>query len=466
MYRKPAFRSPYRRYVPRPVRRAVNQSGRAAYTAAKTYVPKGSAARLGSAMGAAAGRSLAGAPGSAIGSAVGQRLGKQFAQITGVGDYFLHDGTRIGSPFTSKTPTLRSSINNNSVTVSRSEYITDIYSGTGSPATGFKNQSFAINAGLPTADGGIFSWLPIVASGFQQYRFKQLIFEFRSTSGNAISSTNSSLGTIIMSANYDSTLPPYTTKTEALNSQWAVSGGTDKSILFPVECRPREVKERWYDVRGQPIKSNQNIAIYDLANFQIATQGVQEEEQNLGELWVSYTVELTKFKSNANYTYTAHWSNSLETGNDISNDYPLGNLKPIARGVNDNLLMSYRIDGVQDTKWVFPQQLPENSQFMIVAKYAGQSATGTVEFEIDEEQDIQLLSFNDNNTQGVIATATTNAACRVWYVRVTGPNPEVRIKSVNLRSMDTIRTDWFFIEAATDTCLGSYFPGQKVSVAP
>jgi len=461
------MRRAYRRSIPKPVRKVVN----AGYRAAQKYIPKGSAKRLGSAMGQAMGSSVAGSTGAAVGSEIGRRLGKQFAQITGVGDYYLHDGTRIGSPFTSKTPTLRSSVNNNSTIISRSEYITDIYSGEGNPATAFKNQKFDINAGLSIADGGVFSWLPQIASGYQQYRFKQLIFEYRSTSGQAISGTNSALGSIIMSANYDSTLEPYTTKNEALNSQWAVSGGTDKSILFPIECRPRESKERWYDVRGQPIKPNQNIAIYDLANLQVASVGLQEENQNLGELWVSYTVELTKFRSNVNYTYTAHWSNTALNGGTVINvDYPLGTeINPLRRGQNDNLNMSIRtVPGTPPNQyWVFPPQIPIGSQFFIVGQYYG-GGTDPIKFEINESQDIQLQCFNGNNASGVIFGEQPKGGVRVWFVTVTGPNPEVVIFGWNPGNNNNtdILCDWYFIEASQDSCLGGYTDNQRVLPAP
>lgn len=451
----------YRRYVPRPVRRSVNTAARSVYSAAKTYVPKGTSAKLGSTIGSAMGAAVAGTSGAAVGSYVGKKLGKQFSRITGVGDYYLHDGTLIGSPQTAKTPILESSLINNSVTISRSEYITDIHSGFGTPSTAFTNQSFAINAGLSITDGGAFSWLPIVASGFQQYRFKQLVFEFRSTSGNAVSSTNSSLGTVIMSANYDSTLPPYTTKTEALNSQWASSSSSDKTLLFPIECRPRESKERWYDIRSQPIKSNQNIAIYDLATFQIATQGLQEEDQNLGELWVSYTIELTKFKSNANYTYTAHWSNSLETGNDISNNYPLGNLKRIAPGPNDNLLMSIDVVSPGVNHFVFPPNIPENSQFLVMCKYTGTGGASAPTLSLTAYEDCELLNFvTDNSNEYAYMTATNIFVCTV-YVRTNGPNPKLAL-TVDFKSMVNIVCDWLFVETATDTCLGAPYPGQRV----
>lgn len=458
------YRKTYRRYVPRPVRRTINTSARAGYRAIQTAVPRGTAARLGSSVGAAMGSSIAGKQGSSVGSYVGRRLGKQFARITGVGDYYLESGTKIESPFTAVTPILKSSISQNSVVISRSEYITDLYSGTGIPATEFKLDSFSVNPGLTTSDGGCFSWLPLVASGFQQYKFKQLVFEFRSTSGNAVSSTNSALGTVILAAQYDPTQDDFASKNEALNSQWAVSGGSDKSIMFPVECDPRQMKDKWYDVRLSPIKSNQNISLYDIIKLQVATQGLQEENQNLGELWVSYTVELTKFKTNPAYTYTAHWSNQFGgvAASDISTAYPLGNAVPIAAGPNDNLLMS--IEPVA-RKINFPKYLPPNSEYLVLCRYSGTGAVGTTGISIGTLVNCEKVNLCSDNSLNFMATDVTNSVTVAFYIRITSADQASFIVTASNIPISSPRCDWYFVEMTTGTNLGAPYPGQA-SIPP
>lgn len=458
MYKR---RTLYRRTVPVGTRRVINQAGRAGYRALQSSVPRGTAARTGAAVGAAVGSSAAGKPGAAVGAYVGRRLGRQFAQITGVGDYYLESGTKIASPFTGITPVMESSLKNNINTISRSEYITDLYSAPtleGS-STPFNLDSFQVNPGLTTADGGVFSWLPLVAAGYQQYRFKQLVFEFRSTSGNAVSSTNSALGTIVMCSHYDPTQPDFASKNDALNSQWAVSGGSDKSIMFPIECSPKQGGSKWYDVRTSPLKANQNISFYDVVKFMVASQGLQEAGQNLGELWVSYTVELTKYTNNSTYTYSAHWSNQFGgvLSSDISTAYPLGNVTPIAAGPNDNLLMS--IDRI-DRRFYFPKYLPPNSEYLVIANYSGTGGGVTCAIGLGGLTNCELVNLCSDNSLTYMATDKVNSVTAAFYIRINSADQaSFVVNAAGIPPTDP-RCDWYFIEMTTGTNLGAPYPGQ------
>lgn len=459
-------RTYYRRYVPAQTRRVVNQAGRAGYRAIQQAVPRGTASRTGAAVGAAMGSSIAGKPGAAVGSYVGRRLGRQFAQITGVGDYYLESGSKVASPFTGITPVMKSSIQNNINTISRSEYVTDLYSAgslSGS-ATPFNLESFQVNPGLATSDGGVFSWLPLIAAGYQQYRFKQLVFEFRSTSGNAVSSTNSALGTIIMCAHYDPTQSDFNSKNDALNSQWAVSSGSDKSLMFPVECSVKQGGSKWYDIRTSPLKSNQNVSFYDVIKFMVATQGLQEADQNLGELWVSYTVELTKYTNNSTYTYSAHWSNQFGgvAPSDITTAFPLGNSTPIASGPNDNLVMS--IDAVAG-KFLFPRYLPPNSEYFVSCRYSGTSPSGSISIALGTFENCEQVNLCSDNSLPYMAAGTTTAIVVNFYIRITSANQaSFIVTATNIPAADVV-CDWYFIEMTTGTNLGAPYPGQA-SIPP
>jgi hypothetical protein len=66
-------------------------------------------------------------------------------------------------------------------------------------STAFTNTSFNINP----SNALLFPWLSNIAANFSEYRFKNLRFCFNSTSANALNSTNTALGQVIMTTNYN-----------------------------------------------------------------------------------------------------------------------------------------------------------------------------------------------------------------------------------------------------------------------
>lgn len=255
------------------------------YNAAKSYVPKGSAERIGAKMGASTG--------FPYGEYVGKQVGKQFAKITGVGDYYMDGGSKsIMNPKT-KTPRVKNS--DSDVVISKCEYICDISSGpTGTP-TDFDQRVFFLNPGLGEEEGGLFTFLPSLARNFSQYSFDQCVIEFRSTSGNA-TGANTSLGSVILCANYVPSDDPCANKLEALNSQFAVSTKTSSSAFFPIECKNKQQNLRFHQIRDGALKPNQNIDLFDYTQVEVNTIGCPTANQLLGELWITYTVRLSKYK--------------------------------------------------------------------------------------------------------------------------------------------------------------------------
>lgn len=175
------------------------------------------------------------------------------------------------------------------VTVRHKEYVADIVSG----GTAFTLiQNLQLNPGLNPENGGPFPWLSGIAQHFQQYRFNGLVFEFRSTSGT--NATTQALGEVLMSSNYNVADLPPTNKQEMLSQVFAISRVPAADFEHPIECNPRQsVAGGLLYVRSGPIPVGQDARFYDFAETNIATQG-QTSPVTLGELWVTYQVELYK----------------------------------------------------------------------------------------------------------------------------------------------------------------------------
>lgn len=172
----------------------------------------------------------------------------------------------------------------NSFCIRHREYIGDI-GGT----VAFDVAKYRVNPQDPVS----FPWLSQVAAAFEQYHFKGLAFEYVPTCGDALSSSNNALGTIIMAMNYNAADSLASSKPQLLEQMWAVSGKPSDHKLMFVECaRPENPVSVLYTAADLPISYDPRL--YDLGFLQVATQGMQIDGVGVGELWVTYDVELIK----------------------------------------------------------------------------------------------------------------------------------------------------------------------------
>jgi hypothetical protein len=212
---------------------------------------------------------------------IGRWLGSGIGQIFGSGDY-----TTVGPQPSYNVLTNGSQIPKFDSTratniVCHREYLGDI---TGT--TGFNNTTYPLNPGMPTT----FPWLSTIAQNYQEYQFHGLVFEFRPLITDFV--TNGAPGVVVMATNYNADVPNYISKQEMENSEFAVSVKPTVGLMHGVECaRDAKVLYKQY-VRSGAVPNGQDLRLYDLGNFQFATQ--QNPAQDLGELWVTYCVEFSK----------------------------------------------------------------------------------------------------------------------------------------------------------------------------
>lgn len=254
-----------------------------------------------------------------LGGALGNGLSDFFSgKLFGSGAYKLAGGNTSWDT-TNQVPSMHSSAD--SIILSHKEYIGDV-----SSSTAFTTQfTLDINAGNEST----FPYLAGIASAFQEYRFKGLVFEFKSTSADALNSTNTALGTIGLVCNYRSDKPLATTKVEAANEMWSVDTKPSLNAYLPVECNPKETPMNVAYIGYPPTTADSKF--YDLGRLQVYSVGSQAAAV-VGELWATYEVELMKPCLSSSSQFFRSSRSAVSTGSPLGDtEYTIqtiGGLKP------------------------------------------------------------------------------------------------------------------------------------------
>lgn len=173
------------------------------------------------------------------------------------------------------------------VTVRHKEYIGDI-----GPSQLFAIDSFDINPGLDF----VFPWLSQIAMAFTEYEWNGLVFTYKTTSSDLVTSTNPSLGTVIMSTDYNSLEDIFPDKRSMENYEGTTTSKPSMSFQHFVETSPRHTAHPRLFTRDGPPPTGGDKRLYDIGRFSIATQGMQSTDPTatIGELWASYEIKFSK----------------------------------------------------------------------------------------------------------------------------------------------------------------------------
>jgi len=310
----------------------------------------------GGGIGAALGGSFGGPAGAMFGGSVGSKLGQAATDavkyFTGYGDYEVKDNIFLrDSSF--MTPIINRTAGG--VVIRKCEYITDIISSTS--ANTFKNQSFNVNPGLEST----FTWLSQVAPNFEEYIVEGMYFEYRTMSADALNSVNTALGQVIMAAEYNAGSPNFANKQSMENYEGGVSCKPSTSMRYFVECQRSQTVLNELYVRNGSVPTGQDIRLYDLCNFQIATNGFQGTSVNCGELWVCYQITLRKPKM---FTSLGLFSTFLNYSATYSNAAPLASANITLSPFNNIVL------AISGTTLTFPfNSLPQ--AYLAIFSWAG-----------------------------------------------------------------------------------------------
>nr|AOV86314.1 putative capsid [uncultured virus] len=275
------------------------------------------------------GSNIGGYLGSKAGQFIGGAAHNLFSALTGLGDYSVKRNVLMGN----NLPQIVNNTGPGGTTIRFQEYLGDVYTG-GTDV--FKIDSYLINAANPKT----FPWLSQIAANYEQYDIEGMVFSFTSTSADALNSTNTALGTVMMATQYDVLDEPFNSKTEMLNYEFSTSCKPSHSNLHMIECDPRQTTiNELYCLYNQEVPPNGDPRLYHLGKFSIATTGFQHNQPtNIGQLQVTYQVRLLKPKLYTSLgltteTYTAYAQGAADTFTDV---IPLGDYRTEWRVIYSN----------------------------------------------------------------------------------------------------------------------------------
>jgi len=216
-----------------------------------------------------------------------RRSGKTLAfgalrTLTGMGDYKVNGLIKGGS--TSSVP----SFGSQHVRIRRREYIGTVTSS--ATAGAFSATKYQVNPGLFAT----FPWLASLAQSYESWKPHGIVYEFKTTSGASVGSTNTALGNVMIGAQYNSyaTDPVDKIHMEGLANVLSIAPFEDG--LCGLECRPKDRGSntllcRNASVSGMSLTGQDQI--FDLCDVFVATNGLQAASVVLGDLWITYDIE-------------------------------------------------------------------------------------------------------------------------------------------------------------------------------
>lgn len=288
-------------------------------------------------------------------------------KIFGSGAYKMEGGNTCFNT-SSQVPVMHSA--KESVRIKHREYITDI-TVVAQPAFRVLN-TLSVNPGLSET----FPYLAAIANNFQEYKFHGLVFEFKSTSATAISSTtNVALGALSMAAQYRSDAVAPATKLLMMNEFWSTDGVPSSNVYLPIECSPKENPMAVQYIRTAPLTTLQDQKFYDLCTLYVASSGTPSNNV-IGELWVTYDVELFKpSMSDTNSNFSGGCTHFYGAGCTTAEPFGTGTGTGASYYKYDNIgITTYNVNNTGLI--TFPSTLAIGTRLLLeFAYFAGTSAT-------------------------------------------------------------------------------------------
>ena len=140
---------------------------------------------------------------------------------------------------------------------------------------------------------GTFPFLSQLAANYKEYQFVKLAATYISLMSET--TTAGQVGQVEMTAQYNVGDPPFENTIDFLNNIGTVSARPiDGPIVCGMECDPRNNVLGTQYVRTGAVPAGQDIKTYDLCRFELATEGMQTDNQIIGQLWFTYEVVLRK----------------------------------------------------------------------------------------------------------------------------------------------------------------------------
>lgn len=359
---------------------------------------------IGSSIGKALGNVLGGGAGATAGSFLGKAAGSLFHKITGFGDYKVSSNTLMAPASADSLPSFVRS--GRGMKVLHREYLTDIK--TSSTVGAYALQTFAIQPAIIQT----FPWLANIAANFEEYTINGMIFEFKSNSYDALASTNTASGTVIMTTQYNVLAPVFVNKIQMEQYEFTCSAKPSVDIMHPVECARGEspVSVLSTRVAGDSVG---DLRLYDFGNFNIATVGMQGANTNIGELWISYDITLWKPRTGA-VIYPADLYQldlSATVGSTAATHQPFGTTPPVlAVGSSLGSVLGFgtQAANINNRNLIIPKSF--TGLLQVEYQLGGTAQTATVPAGISGSSGATVMFTN------FIPTATAGTYQQIFYV--------------------------------------------------
>lgn len=260
-------------------------------------------------------------------------------------------------------------------------------------------QKFVVNPGLV----GTFPWLSVLAAEWQQYRINRLSFRY------VTRTSTSSVGSVILSPDYNAVDSPPTSEAMASNTQDAVEDVCWRSItchLDPCAMFPFGPRKQ---VRVGNI--NGDYTTYDAARLFVVTTG-QTSAADIGKLWVDYDIELFVPQSSGPQSIPPSTSSLSLFENSIIESY--------STGVQEVMLWDTTVFNQLSIGYSAGIFTPPAGNYLLTLYAAFSSNTaGNVQTVVQLYKNGAGPVSIINNSQGYVANAGANY-CVMTYVVANG----------------------------------------------
>lgn len=372
--------------------------------------------RLGSAL-----RALGGLGGTALGGligmpssggSVGTGLGASLSRWLGAGDYEVNKNSIVQKlEMSGSVPEMHKS--DQTIIVRHREFITTVNS----------SQAFAVQQSFDINPGNVvlFPWLAGIAARFQEYKIRGMVYHYVPTSGSAVASTNPALGAVMLQTSYRASDSAPSSKVEMLNEYNSNESVPCDAFCHPIECDPKENPFNIQYVRTNNTATVEDKLLYDLGTTHLAVQGCQTTGNPIGDLWVTYEVELKKplvvsniasaIRSYTAVTSSTNTASMFSTITSASGSLPIliaGNRVLFGKGTFGSYQITLRLTSALTslTAWAAPT-LTNCTYLPIAGGFTWLTTTQTAGGTLDGPTAVLWVTISDTQTSWVDFAALT-----------------------------------------------------------
>lgn len=218
----------------------------------------------------------------ALAKQLGNQL-KQEAKIAASGLIFGSGDYRVGGPVVTRGTRFPGATRK--MTISRKEFVTPVVSS--ATAKGTEVLKFRINPGAYSSG----FWTSALARGFTSWRPRQCRLIYEPTSGAAVASDDTSLGKVIMAAQYNSFARDWDSIAEFQNARDSVTTDPAEGATLLIECaRSKRGADLLFVSSQDPVTAGK--AFYDLCDVFVCITGLRGTSVRAGDLYLEWHIDL------------------------------------------------------------------------------------------------------------------------------------------------------------------------------